>query len=890
MRKFIKSLALVAVAAMTLSACQKEVELQKKNADGLYEYSFAILEDGTKAVIGDSNIEWVTGDQVGMFVGSYKGYAKVDVNKTPRMVVLYSNQVIPAGTMAYAYSPFDGSNTDATNAKITLSEIQSGAAISAMPLAGIPFEVKEEVEAGNQEGNGAIKFLNLGSLINFKIYSSNVALQSETITSVKFEATKRLAGTGTLDLTAVNMNDEGTLELDFEGDDEIHFVKVDGQSVAVAASKDDATPIKMVVLPGSFEGTLTITTDAATYTKVMPEREYVRSGLRTWGLDLTKAERVEGVEEVVKTLPYDEPFSTNKGDFSIENIVMPEGLTAVWTHGSHNTDSYMQATAYVGGTRYATESMLVSPWINLAGVTAAEVSFDNAYKYVSAPADYFTCWVKTDETGAEWVKKTIDNYGAGNFAWGSATIDLSSYVGKKVKVAFKYISGGETSNTGTWEIMNFSAYVPKVDPEISYERETWDINLGATDYEGQELTNPHELTVTYSSSDESIVVVDENTGDVVIGDKVGSAVITATFAGNDEYKAGTAIYTISVVNPNVEYKWVKTAITDLVAGDMIVIVDETSSFALPNNGGTSSAPSAVAVTIVNDKLAEEPESTLQWVLVIPETGKYQFKKSGSDYLYTTNNNNGVRVGTNSNNVFTLSGNHLYNVATSRYVGVYDNQDWRCYTSSGGNIATTKTVFFKNTEYTPVTPSTYNISFSEGIVNGSVSASKVTGIEEGESITLTISPSEGYVLESLVVNNQNVTTSVYNNRYTFNMPGSNVVVSASFKVKPASADFTPSDFDGQGTSGSGSAISATKSGITFACNKGYGSGTSHIRCYSGGTITITAESGKTITGISFSFSGSYNGGLETTYTGLSTSSWEQTLSAQARFTAITVTYE
>ena len=88
MRKFIKSLALVAVAAMTLSACQKEVELQKKNADGLYEYSFAILEDGTKAVIGDSNIEWVTGDQVGMFVGSYKGYAKVDVTQTEQWHML----------------------------------------------------------------------------------------------------------------------------------------------------------------------------------------------------------------------------------------------------------------------------------------------------------------------------------------------------------------------------------------------------------------------------------------------------------------------------------------------------------------------------------------------------------------------------------------------------------------------------------------------------------------------------------------------------------------------------------------------------------------------------------------------------------------------------------
>lgn len=100
-----------------------------------------------------------------------------------------------------------------------------------------------------------------------------------------------------------------------------------------------------------------------------------------------------------------------------------------------------------------------------------------------------------------------------------------------------------------------------------------------------------------------------------------------------------------------------------------------------------------------------------------------------------------------------------------------------------------------------------------------------------------------------------------------------------------APFVPSDFSGQGTSGSGSAISATVNGVTFACNKGYG--TTQFRCYSGGKITISSTN--TITAISFTFSGSYNGGLETSYTSLSTTSWEKSLSSQARITACTVTY-
>ena len=102
---------------------------------------------------------------------------------------------------------------------------------------------------------------------------------------------------------------------------------------------------------------------------------------------------------------------------------------------------------------------------------------------------------------------------------------------------------------------------------------------------------------------------------------------------------------------------------------------------------------------------------------------------------------------------------------------------------------------------------------------------------------------------------------------------------------AEASFAPSDFSGQGTSGTGSAISATVDGVTFACDKGYG--TTQVRCYSGGKITISSSN--TITAISFTFSGSYTGGLETSYTGLSATSWEKTLSSQARITAVTVTY-
>ncbi len=558
MKKTLKSFFVFVAAALTLVGCQKK-EIEQPQTEGEYVYTFTI-DEATRAVIGDSNIEWVSGDQVGIFISpfgeytGFKGYAKVDIETTPKSVVLYSATAIPAGAKVYAYAPYDADNKnkEANEAKIVVNNVQIGAQNSAMPLVGIPFEVEEEIDPKAETGNGQIKFMNLGSLVNFKIFSTNEDYQSETIQSIQFEATNTIGGVGHIDLTAVDMNDEGSLELVM--DTEENIVKVN-EEMAVAADKESAHPIKMVILPGTFQGTLTVVTDVATYTKAIPEREFARSHTRTFGLDLASASREEGVEEVVKSLPYTENFATNQGDFTIENITMPSGIAYVWSHGSHNTDVYMQANAYVSGTRYATESMLVSPWIDLTGVTAAEVSFSNAYKYVSTPADFFTFWVKTDEEGAEWTQETINNYGTGNFAWGDAAVSLTEYVGNKVKVAFKYVSGGTETTTGTWEITNFSAYASKLDAELSYDVDKVTVNVDEIDsFEAPVLVNPNNLSVTYASDNEDVAEVDE-AGNVTLTGDTGSATITASFAGDDTYKEGSASYTINVVG---------SAVTDVI--------------------------------------------------------------------------------------------------------------------------------------------------------------------------------------------------------------------------------------------------------------------------------------------------------------------------------------
>ena len=155
-----------------------------------------------------------------------------------------------------------------------------------------------------------------------------------------------------------------------------------------------------------------------------------------------------------KLLPYTESFATSEGDFVVENVQLG-GLTDVWKHSTYKEKSYMAASAFMNDKAYATESWLISPPISLVDVESPKLSFEHAHKYADDPAKEFTLWI-AEYDSENWTKLTIPTYGS-NTDWTfvkSGDIALDSYVGKVVKVAFKYIS--TTSNAGTWEVCNFS--------------------------------------------------------------------------------------------------------------------------------------------------------------------------------------------------------------------------------------------------------------------------------------------------------------------------------------------------------------------------------------------------------------------------------------------------
>ena len=138
--------------------------------------------------------------------------------------------------------------------------------------------------------------------------------------------------------------------------------------------------------------------------------------------------------------------------------------------------------------------------------------------------------------------------------------------------------------------------------------------------------------------------------------------------------------------------WVEVAAADLEAGNVVIITMEKGSniWGLDNDNGTGSAPSAIALNVSDSKLTgtDEELANCTWTVGLSE-GNLLFTTTNTNggNLYCTNTNNGVRVGGGDNKAFKIdaTSGYLVNVGTSRYIGVYSSQDWRCYSTINDNI-------------------------------------------------------------------------------------------------------------------------------------------------------------------------------------------------------------
>jgi len=103
------------------------------------------------------------------------------------------------------------------------------------------------------------------------------------------------------------------------------------------------------------------------------------------------------------------------------------------------------------------------------------------------------------------------------------------------------------------------------DPGLAWSASSLIILVDQEDYELPTLTNPHQLPITFASSNSAVATITED-GTVTILNAVGTATISAAFAGDDTYAARTVSYAL-VVTDGADDGAVNTSFASAGSGD-----------------------------------------------------------------------------------------------------------------------------------------------------------------------------------------------------------------------------------------------------------------------------------------------------------------------------------
>ena len=203
------------------------------------------------------------------------------------------------------------------------------------------------------------------------------------------------------------------------------------------------------------------------------------------------------------------------------------------------------------------------------------------------------------------------------------------------KLVVKFSDSGEAPDPGT--------------ATVAFEKAEYTVKMGETFTAPTATTTPEGLTLTYSSSDETVATVDAKTGAVTLV-ATGTTNITALFAGNDDYKTAQASYKLTVKEassePEPQVDTTPVSIKISSAKQVTYMSDKNLDFT-----GYSDLKAYVATgydkasgTIWLTRVKEVPANT--GILLMGESGTYEIPaKTGASTSYYMNLFKGTIEGT-----------------------------------------------------------------------------------------------------------------------------------------------------------------------------------------------------------------------------------------------------
>ena len=691
-----KSIVLVAVTAMALPSCQKNEIPAPEKQDVLFTINAGVQTKThiEETIEGGQTIykpKWDGNEELGLlFAVPNKDTEAKDVVKLTNAevgdIASFKGTVTVDATEGtfYAFYPASAFNRGYAegDARLDLKNVQKPTATSFDPTCDIlvakPYDY--EVVDGEVVANG-LQFTRVMSVLRIDLNSEFADVQNEFVESISFTAgdveitgyARIFLGNPEFGKWASNGTQWRTVTANYDSE----IVSINGESNSVYLV------IAPVTIPENKDLTFEIKTKNYNISKTLksPEMNFTAGNLSKINLTI-KEENCEKIDMAV--------------DYSDEYLIVNKVLTKAaskWTNGNN-----------LPAVDLETENGVVYEADNLADckMTITKVTEgDNAGKYTiqdaagmylyaaggteknylkgQATASY---WTIEEKDGNYVITSTVANcthnllrYNSQNnlfscYASGQNDITLYKYSDIKVDTTPK-ISVTSTS---------YSASAADTSVEIPYTVKNIANAITATVADGATMANVNatvadgKVTVTFDANTESTEK---------------AATIVLSYEGAESVNVTVTQAAKPAEGGDVEVGWVSTSFTDLKDGDQVVIVGTKSSkhYAMSDDKGTSNPPLPVEVTISGNKLASEPATNIVWYVGV-DGGNcifYADAANGTKWLYCTSSNNGVRVGTNTSKTFAFENNYLKHVGTSRYLGIYNTQDWRCYTSVNDNI-------------------------------------------------------------------------------------------------------------------------------------------------------------------------------------------------------------
>ncbi|MBQ7272885.1 MAG: carbohydrate-binding domain-containing protein [Bacteroidales bacterium] len=382
------------------------------------------------------------------------------------------------------------------------------------------------------------------------------------------------------------------------------------------------------------------------------------------------------------------------------------------------------------------------------------------------------------------------------------------------------VAEGETTITATAEANDAyesasASYTLTVEGDLesaglSWSETAYTATLASSENSFPELSNPNSLTVTYSSSDETVATIDASSGEITLVAE-GTVAIIATSAADDTYAAGSASYTLKVVKQTVTLEW--------SASNFSVVLEEGSS-SYPT---LTVSPSEVAsgITYASSKTS---------VATIASDGTITLVAAGSTTISAT-----------------FAGDDTYKAGSASYtLTVTSTADDGAVTTtfdSAGDTSSDDDI--SNTTFTRLVTVTY--SSSGASVSGYSAVADVMNVSvSGAQVTITYTGSENVVYK-LTGSSSNGFFKLYSSKkQALWLSGLSLTCTSGAAINNQSGKRTFVYVDGTNTLADGSSAAYSTSsdedmkGVLFSEGQ---------LCFSGsGSLTVTANNKQSKSGI------------------------------------------